>query len=78
MAGACPQGGREETFLKSFLRESGHSGMIVEMVKQIHFLNSVALGADLYVCPKPCRNSPSQLQNAGISIFIILIGINNG
>jgi hypothetical protein len=47
MAGACPQGGREETFLKSFLRESGHSGMIIEVIKQIHFLNSWALGLPL-------------------------------
>jgi hypothetical protein len=44
-AGACQQGGRGETFSKSFLRESGYSGMIIEVTKQIHFLNSVALGA---------------------------------
>jgi hypothetical protein len=47
MTGVCPQGGRGETFSKSFLRESGHSGMIVEVVKQIHLLNSVTLGLPL-------------------------------
>jgi hypothetical protein len=33
-AGACLQGGRGETFSKSFLRESGHSGMIVEVTSK--------------------------------------------
>jgi hypothetical protein len=33
MTGAYPQGGRGETFSKSFLRESGHSGMIIEVTK---------------------------------------------
>jgi hypothetical protein len=40
-------GGLEETFSKSFLRESGHSGMIIKVIKQIHLLNSVALGSPL-------------------------------
>jgi hypothetical protein len=29
---------------KSFLRESGYSGMIIEATMQIHLLNSLALG----------------------------------
>jgi hypothetical protein len=43
------EGGLEETFLKSFLQESGRYDTIIEMAKRIHFLNSVALGSPLLV-----------------------------
>jgi hypothetical protein len=59
--GACPQGGRRETFLKSFLQESGRYDTIIEMAKRIHFLNSVALGLPLLKRLKS-NNSKNKLR----------------
>jgi hypothetical protein len=56
------EGGLEETFLKSFLQESGRYDTIIEMAKRIHFLNSLALGLPLLETVDKSRHIGDELR----------------